>query len=224
MVALRVVALVVAVVGLFLLHLHARMAELPLVKVSEINPCMNFAAVRVQGVLLEDVRRLKRGTLLYRIDDGTGVLTVLLERAPEQCWAQAGRPIEVEGTLTVDSADTVRLRVRSPDHVKLDGVTGAEVCHTVVELGDVAACRRHARIVVAGNVSEIRRPRPGSRAPHKMILSEGEDTLEVVYWAEQPGPWLRNDRLEVFGTVSRYKGRLQLKVGDLQDIQQLEVL
>ncbi len=217
--ALRTAALAVAIGGLFLLHLYATHRELPLVRIGEITPLMNFATVRVQGVLESDARTLRSGSVLYVIDDGTGTLPLFLNRAPSEKLPRAGSRIAATGSLSVGAGNELRMRAQSIE--SLDGpITEALVSD--LKLSVITAEQKGERMTVQGRVSKVWKPRPGSKAPHKIVLEDSSGSLEVVHWFAPELQVEVGDALEIRGTIDLYKDQLQLKVWEPGDIQPLE--
>ncbi len=217
--ALRRAALAVAIGGLFLLHLYATHRELPLVRIGDITPVMNFATVRVQGVLESDARTLRSGSVLYVIDDGTGTLPLFLNRAPAGKLPRAGSRVAATGSLGVGASNKIRMSAQT---VELLGTAGPEAFVSDLKLSDITAEQQGERMTVCGRVSKVWKPRPGSKAPHKIVLEDSSGSLEVVHWF---APELRvepGDILKIRGMVDLYKGRLQFKVWEAGDIQPLE--
>ncbi len=215
---LRIAALVVALGGLFLLHLYAVHRELPLVRIGEITPMMNFASVRVEGVLESDARRIRSGSLLYVVNDGTGTIPVFFDRSAGEKLPKAGTRVLVVGSLGVGAGNKVRLSGQS---IKL--LPGAvETKEPRLKLSDITPEQQGARMTVCGRVSKVWNPRPGSKAPHRIVLSDSSGSLDVVHWFVPELQVAVGDELEIRGTVGVYDGKVQLKVWQAEDIQPLE--
>ena len=217
--ALRMAALAVAIGGLFLLHLYATHRELPLVRIGEVTPLMNFASVRVQGVLESDARKLRSGSVLYVIDDGSGTLPVFLNRTPAGKLPRAGSRITVAGSLSVGAGNELRMRAQSIE--QLDAAA-PNAFVSDLKLSDITAEQKGARMTVCGRVSKVWKPRPGSKAPHKIVLEDSSGSLEVVHWFVPELKVEVGDELEIRGMVDLYKDQLQFKVWEAGDIQPLE--
>lgn len=217
--ALRRAALAVAIGGLFLLHLYATHRELPLVRIGDITPLMNFATVRVQGVLESDARTLRSGSVLYVIDDGTGTLPLFLNRAPAGKLPRAGSRVAATGSLGVGAGNKIRMSGHTVE--LLDGAV-ADTFVSDLKLSDITAEQKGERMTVCGRISKVWKPSPGSKAPHKIVLEDSSGSLEVVHWFAPELQVAVGDALEIRGTVDLYKDRLQLKVWEAADIQPLE--
>ena len=217
--ALRRAALAVAIGGLFLLHLYATHRELPLVRIGEITPVMNFATVRVQGVLESDARTLRSGSVLYVIDDGSGTLPLFLNRAPAGKLPRAGNRVAATGSLSVGAGNKIRMSAQT---VELLDAAVPDAFVSDLKLSDITAKQKGDRMTVSGRVSKVWNPRPGSKAPHKIILADQSGSLEVVHWFAPERPVEVGDELEIRGMVDLYEGQLQLKVWEAKDIRVLE--
>ncbi len=75
------------------------------------------------------------------------------------------------------------------------------------------------QVTVFGTVSSVWKPKPGSRAPHKIILEDPSGTLEVVHWLKESPEVAVGDVLAVTGRISIYKNKLQLKLWNADDLQ-----
>jgi DNA/RNA endonuclease YhcR with UshA esterase domain len=215
---LRISALVVATFGLFLLHLYATHRELPLVRIGEVTPMMNFAPVRVEGVLKSDARRIRSGSALYLVDDGTGTIPVFFNRPTGEKLPKAGTRVSVVGNLGVGAGNKVRLSGQSIQW--LPGRLEQQIPGQ--KLSDITPEQNGEPITVYGRVSKVWNPRPDSKAPHRIILSDSSGSLDVVHWFVPELPLAVGDELKIRGTVGVYDGKVQLKVWQAEDIQPLE--
>ncbi len=214
---LRLSAVVVAVAGLLLLHSYARSRALPVVRIGDISPAMNFARVRIEGVLESDARRLRSGSVLYVVDDGTGTLAVFSNDAPDGRLPLAGSPVAVSGNLSVGVGNEVRLRAQAVEVSVDDSIPVAGT-----KLAEITADRKGERMAVVGRVSKVWAPRAGSNSPYKLVLADESGTLEVVHWLADAPSVAVGDVVEIFGTIGVYKDQVQLKVWEAAQIRALE--
>jgi hypothetical protein len=219
---LRTSALLVGVGGLFLLQLYAKHRELPLVAIGDISPAMNFAMVRIRGVLESDARPLRSGAVLYVVDDGSGTIPVFADTPPVAPLPMAGSRVLVSGNLSVGVGDGVRMRARSAEHVVVEVAPegGSEPAQR--RLSEVTVDRKGERMTVSGRVSKCWEPKDGSRSPFKIVLEDPSGTLDVVHWLKAAPPIATGDRIEVAGTVDVYREKPQLKVWHAGDFRILE--
>jgi len=125
---LRYGAVLLAVTGLFFLHLAARHSEIPLIKVSEITPMMNFALVRVSGVIEKKAYiARKKGrveSVSFTVDDGSGQIRVAAYSALARSVVDGKRvpainkKVVVTGSLNVSADGNMRLILRSAEEVR----------------------------------------------------------------------------------------------------------
>ncbi|MFO7870548.1 MAG: hypothetical protein R6V03_03850 [Kiritimatiellia bacterium] len=124
---LRRLSLAAAAAGVLFLYLMAVNRELPLIKVSDITPTMNFAYVRVRGKVIRKpyVGRDEPGSspsyVSFSLNDGTGVLRAVAYRQAASKLHEAGlipaegERVEVSGSLSVSAeAGRTKLYLRSP--------------------------------------------------------------------------------------------------------------
>jgi DNA/RNA endonuclease YhcR with UshA esterase domain len=219
---LRASALLVAVGGLFLLQLYARHRELPLVAIGDVSPAMNFATVRIRGMLESDARRLRSGSVLYVVDDGTGTIAVFADARDAEALPKAGSQVLVSGNLSVGAGNEIRMRAQSAEHVVLEAPPVADDYVSRFQLSEITADRAGDRMTVSGRVSKVWKPKDGSKMPFKIVLEDRSGTLDVVHWLKEYPPVAVGDRIEVTGTVNVYQETLQLKVWNAEDIHPLE--
>ena len=208
----------VVLVGLLVLNIRSVRREPPTLRVGEISPRMNFSTVRIQGILESAPRRLGDGSVLYMVDDGTGILPVFLTQLPSGDLPSAGSRIVATGVLSVGAGHNIRLRVRSVDDVACGSVEPPLEFLSDTKLSDITAEQQGDRITVYGMVSRIWHPTAGSKAPHKITLADPGGSLEVVHWFEPKRVVALGDELKIRGTVDPYNGHLQLKVWEADDI------
>jgi RecJ-like exonuclease len=217
---LRTAAVVVAIGGLFLLHLYAKNREIPMVSIHQISPIMNFATVRVEGVLESNARTLRSGSQLYVVDDGTGSLAVFANDPTIGKLPRAGSRISVTGNLNVGAGNEVRMQARTVE--VLDAVVVDEYV-SEFRLADITVDQVDDRLTVFGTVSKVWKSEAGSKAPSKIVLSDPSGSLEGVHWLKEPIDVEVGDTVQITGTVGLYKDQLQLKLWNAEDFQPLEV-
>lgn len=215
---LRIVALAVFVTGLFLFSLYTSSQERPLVQIGGIKPIMNFSTIRVRGILVSDARKLQSGEILCMVDDGTGKLPVFLARSSEETLPKAGSRIVVEGNISMGAGNAIRMRTHSAEGIIVEPFIPLEEIIGKLRLSDVTADRKGERMAICGQVSKVWTARPGSKAPHKIVLTDPSGSLDVIHWFEPELAVALGDVLEVRGMLDVYKGRPQLKVWEADHI------
>lgn len=181
-----------------------------LIKVSEIKPYMNFRKARVEGRLIEPARELKSGALFYLVHDGSGQLPVFAPASANPSLPWKGARVSASGSLRVGVGNNRSLQATSVEVVEGNM---PEIEEGVgIRLTQVTAGREGETILVSGVVSKLWKPKPGSKAPHKIILEDPSGRIEIVHWLETPPEIELGEPLEVTGIVQVYKGRVELKV------------
>lgn len=189
-----------------------RQREPRLIKVSEIKPYMNFRKVRIEGRLIEPARELKSGALFYLVHDGSGQLPVFAPASEEPLLPWKRAMVSASGSLRVGVGNNRSLQASSVSLVEGDGVEIEQGAG--LNLSQITAEQEGETIVVNGVVSWLWEPKPGSKAPHKIVLEDPSGRIDIIHWLEKPPELEQGEPLEVTGIVQIYRGRLELKVLD----------
>lgn len=226
----RYAAVLLATVGLFFLYLASTRREVPVVRIGEISPMMNFAYVRVQGTVSSEPRIFKEGgrvqSLRFAVDDGTGEIQVSAYRGQAESLLadnrvpNLGDKVDVAGSLSVSADDRLLLRLQVPEHLRLE-----RRAPEVAELGALRPEDTGRRVVVEGVIRRVSAPRPGSRAPWVLTLEDDTGVAPLCFWEDAyvdisdkarlaPGTLVR-----AHVSVGTHRGELQLRLargGDLE--------
>jgi DNA/RNA endonuclease YhcR with UshA esterase domain len=208
--------------ALVLIRIQIARHDPPFVEIGSIRPSMNFSTVRVKGILESDARSLRGDQVLYRIDDGTGTLSVFLKQPPSGKLPKAGSRVSATGNLAVGAGNAVRMSVFSADEITIDAAERLEAFPSESRISDITTELKGTRMTVYGTVSSVWNPPPGSRAPHRIALSDPSGSIDVVHWLDPERIIAIGDQLQIKGTINEYKGRLQLKVWSTADIQPVQ--
>ena len=226
----RYAALALGTIGLGLLYLMATHRELPVVRIGEIKPTMNFAYVRVVGTVSGEPRVFKEAgkvrSLRFSVDDGTGEISVTAFRSQaEDLVAQdrvptLGDRVEVAGALSMTADDDVVMRLQVPEHLKLER---AEVPVTV--LGKVDGNLVGNSILIEATLTAVNPPKPESKQPWVIELRDASGEGAITFWPDIY-PDIRDKSLLIPGTVVRarvgvrtYKEKLQLMLNRGEDLE-----
>jgi len=119
---LRYSALLLGMTGLAFLYLAVTHKELPVIRVGNITPMMNFAYVRVKGTVEKDAYIAKEKgevqCLSFSLDDGSGQLRVAAYGNVARCLVEkdmvpkGGTLVYVAGSLNVSANGRVKLIMR----------------------------------------------------------------------------------------------------------------
>lgn len=232
---LRYASLVLAVVGLVLLYLFSVNRDIPLVRVSEVTPTMNFAYVRMAGEVTRDAYIFQSGGLVFDMKDGSGEITVMGGRAQAQALEVAGKlpqrgdRIEVTGNLSVSADQEPKLRIQSADQLVLNRKRVATVpaIENRIRLADVTAAHKGEQVTVVGTLKSVDVPGPGSKAPYVLTLAEDGAELAVIFWEDVfqgldkqlPIP---GKLISACGRIGVYKDAVQLNVREAGDLRVME--
>ena len=185
----RYVALVVGTVGLGFLYLTALHREIPVVKIGDIKPAMNFAVVRVVGEVSADARIFREGeriqSLRFTVDDGGGEILVQAYKSQAQALVDTiglprmGDRVEVTGSLSVSADNDVVMRLQAPELLVL---TRADTKPTA--LRDVNEDMIGRNIIVEGAITKVIAPKPGSKAPWAVVVTGAGGQQKITFWQD----------------------------------------
>ncbi|MBP7830337.1 MAG: hypothetical protein KA248_10510 [Kiritimatiellae bacterium] len=226
----RYAALGLGTIGLGLLYLMATHRELPIVRIAEIKPTMNFAYVRVVGTVADDPRIFKEAgkvrSMRFTVDDGTGEISVTAFRAQAESLVEqrlvpaSGDRVEVAGALSLTADDEVVMRLQIAEHLKLDR---ADV--PVTPLGEVGGGLVGESILVEGTLTAVNPPKPESRQPWVIELRDESGEGAITFWPDLY-PDIPDKPLLIPGAAVRarvsvrtYKEKLQLMLNRGEDLE-----
>lgn len=228
---LQSASLVLAVAGLVLLYLYSINREIPVVKVGEIVPTMNFATVRISGEVSRSAHLFKSGGVVFTLDDGSGEIAVLGGRVQADALKtvgklpQRGDRVEVTGSLSVSADQESKLRMQSADRLILHRrrTAPSAVTSARIRLADITRAQDGELVTVTGTLKTIGIPRPGSNAPYVLTLEEDGAELPIIFWddvfegLERKLP-LPGSLVSARGRVDVYQGTVQIKVREAGDL------
>jgi DNA/RNA endonuclease YhcR with UshA esterase domain len=231
---LQFASIVLAVAGLILLYLYSVNRDIPVVKVAQISPTMNFAYVRINGIVSRDAYIFQSGGIVFDLNDGSGEIAVMGGRAQAEALEKENRlpkrgdRVEVAGSLSVSADQEVKLRMQSAAQLVLERKRASASAATVqpLRLADVTAAQKDERVTVTGTLKEIQIPGPGSKAPYVLTLEQDGAELEVIFWdkvfqgLEKKLP-MPGKMISATGRVDVYKGKIQIKVWEAADLQEV---
>ena len=124
---LRYASLLLAVLGLAFLYLSTTRRDIPLVRIADITPLMNYASVRVAGTVVGNPYvKQANGVVDYvafTLDDGSGRLRVTADGRVARALASrrtlpgAGSRVGAAGSLSVPAEGVARLRLQAADQL-----------------------------------------------------------------------------------------------------------
>jgi DNA/RNA endonuclease YhcR with UshA esterase domain len=219
-------SLVLAVVGVAVLLLVARQSQVPVVQIGSLSGTMNWAYVRVEGIVTrQPTYDPDDGTLRLWVGDGSGEMMVMAYRSEAEWLVNEGLVptmgdgVALEGTLRIKE-EFQYLVLNVPQHTELQPAEPVEVA-----IDQVSADRLYQRVVVRGVIRDDRSPYEGLRI---LTLRDAGGEIEVTLptdAAALTGAWpdLRvGQSVEVTGTVDSYRGTPQISAGRGSDLDVLD--
>jgi len=211
---LKILTVLLAIAGTAALVLASQATARPLTRIAAISPSMNFAYVRVEGVVV-DYPSLspEQDYLSFRVRDASGEMRAAAYRSTVRALLDAGRlPMPgdhatVEGTLRVrDDEPSLTLNVA-------DALTVQAADARRVDLAALDALPLGGRATVAG---QARRVRAAGQSLRIITLRQGDAEADVLIPLSLravfgPPPEISaGDWLTVTGGVGEYRGRRQV--------------
>lgn len=153
-----------------------------------------------------------------------------------------GRLSDYRGSLQIKVSDASQIRIEGYPHLmsleakpasnpaqawKVDAEsnppaviveTGDDGYYTTSQLGDLLENMMQRTISIKGEVTNFR-PFWSPTAPNIITLGEGDESIEVVYWSQEPADYSKvGSFIYLTGRLQQYQGRNQIKVGNLRAI------
>lgn len=228
LVAIRWAAVLLATVGLFLLFLMAKYREIPVVKLADVKPTMNFAQIRVEGVAESDARTFRTGGGMgFNFSDGTGTIMVFISQKQAQEMVErnlvpkAGDQISFAGGLNI-SDDRSSMRLLSVDEFQLIRAPAA-----AMRLADVTTDLKGSSITVEGKVMDLFPPPANTKRPYALKLLDASGEQTINFWQTEYDQIANKDVLvgafvRARVSVAAYQDKLQLKLASGQDLEILD--
>ena len=211
-------AIALAAGGLALLYVASVHATIPAVRIGQIQAVMNYAYVRIEGV----VRRSpafnpEAESLSFWADDGSGQMLVTAFRPAARALIEADRVPSIGDRVVVEGALRVRDETLSLTLNTIDALTITRVTDSAAlrEISSITPDDALAPVIVRGQVRAVRQPYDGLRLVTLRDAS-GEIDLAVERDAMPlgpPAPDIRvGDPIEATGVVTLFKGAPQVTV------------
>jgi DNA/RNA endonuclease YhcR with UshA esterase domain len=218
----RYASLVIGFLGLAVLLFVARRSQVPVVEIGGLRGTMNWAYVRVEGLVTrQPTYDAESQTLRFWVGDGTGEIMVMAYR-PEAEWLLSesrtpvmGDGIALEGTLRVRE-DFQYLILDVPQQTEIQPVEPVEMA-----ISEVSADLLYRKVTVRGAIRGDRTPYEGLRV---LTVRDATGEIEVALAAEATvvgGGWpdlSLGQPVQVVGAVDQYRGQPQVSVGRGRDL------
>jgi DNA/RNA endonuclease YhcR with UshA esterase domain len=218
----KVAAVGLATVGLFLLWQAATRSAVPRVQIGRAGATMNFAYARVEGWVVRGPDfYADSGYLAFTVADDSGEIRVSAYRGETDAMLARGQVpalgdrVSVAGTLRVREGG-VALTINVPDHVE---VLRPEAVGR--EIGSITPSDHLLRVRVQGQVWEVRQPYEGLtlvtlRDPTgaiDVVVDRSLEALTGAFLPPEPG-----QSLEVVGAVDLYRDTPQIVPTSARDV------
>ena len=250
--SLRWAGVALAAAGVAVLLILAGSSRVPVARIGDLEPAMNWAYVRVEGtVSRQPAVDPESGALKLWLRDETGEILAMAYRAEAEALRAAGRVpvmgdgLSLEGTLRVRE-EFCTLTINLPDAVEVRPAEPAAATIDEVHAGLAALAGQKVRL--RGVVRGLRSPYAGLQllslrdetaaievvlpaAGEAVLPAAGEAVLPaageaVLHAAPEAGALLPRlvpgQVLEVVGAVDSYGGIAQVSVGRWSDLALLE--
>ncbi len=225
----RHAALVLGVVGLILLYLMATHKELTVVKIGDIKPTMNFAAVRIIGTVSSDARIFRQAgrvkSIRFDVDDGTGEIPVAAYQAQarglmdQKKIPRMGDHVQVSGSLSIAADERILMRLQGPSQLVLERTE-----LDVTPLGRLTLENSGESVLVEASIVNVRAPREGSKSPWSILLADDTGQLPLSFWdgtyteITDKAALSKGAMVRVRASVASYRDKLQLKLAHGEDL------
>ena len=228
LVAIRWAAVLLATVGLFLLFLMAKHRNIPVVKLGDVKPTMNFAQIRVEGVAETDARTFRSGGGMgFNFSDGTGTIMVFISQKQAQDMVarnlvpKAGDQVSFAGGLNI-SDDRSSMRLLSVDEFQVVRAPAA-----AMRLADLTTELKGSSVTVEGKVMDLFPPPANSKRPYALKLQDDSGEQTVNFWQAEYDQIANKDVLvgayvRARLSVAEYQDKLQLKLVSGLDLEILD--
>ena len=228
LVAIRWAAVLLSTIGLALLFLMAKYREIPVVKLGEVKATMNFAQIRVEGVVDSDARTFRTGGGMgFNFTDGTGTIMVFISQKQAQEMVErnlvpkAGDQVSFAGGLNI-SDDKSSMRLLSVDEFQLVRAPAA-----TLRLADVSTDLKGSSVTVEGKVMDLFPPPANSKRPYALKLQDASGEQTINFWQTEYDQIANKDVLvgafvRARVSVAAYQDKLQLKLASGLDLEILD--
>lgn len=222
---LKGIVVLLAVIGVLAMLLAARGTARPLTPISSLNPAMNFAYVRVHGLVVDYPYIEKSGDYLsFSVRDESGDVRVMAYRSVIDALV-VQRRLPMPGTV-VTVEGTLRVRENEPA-LTLGDVEAIDSYWPVVQKTSLSHLPLYGMGECVVVVGQIRRKREVQSAYQVVSLRNGSDQIDVLVplqlseFIKLPsipdvGTWV-----QVTGSVSEYRGTPELLVRGENDITEI---
>ncbi|MEN3044947.1 MAG: OB-fold nucleic acid binding domain-containing protein [Candidatus Hydrothermales bacterium] len=168
---LRWSSLLIAIAGVIFLFISARTEDAPLVKVVDLKPTMNFAKVKMQGIVESSpyYDEEKGGYLSFWLNDGTGNIKVRAfkdvakEIIEKKIYPSIGDSVFLKGTLyakenfllTIEKSEDLKIKIPNHLNVKIKEITDTLIGKRVETEGTVYSVNEYKNKSVGIRIGDM---------------------------------------------------------------------
>lgn len=224
---LRIACLILAVLGVAILVFAAGGAATPLTKIGDIGATMNYAYVRLDGVVTRGpLYDPDTQTLRFYVTDDTGEIQAGAFRDVTQALLAAekipavGDKIMLEGNLRVRD-DFTSFNLTSANKLQIIPPDAR-----AIQIADIGFDDEYQYVIVRGDVRDLRQPFQGltlitlGDASGEVDVALSGD-VEKLYGAR--APLALGDSVEARGVVTYFRDTPQILLRQPRDIQKMDV-
>lgn len=224
---LRIVCLILAVLGVAILVFAAGGAATPLTKIGDIGATMNYAYVRLDGVVTRGpLYDPDTQTLRFYVTDDTGEIQAGAFRDVTQALLAAekipavGDKIIMEGNLRVRD-DFTSFNLTTADKLQIIPPDAR-----AIQIADIGFDDEYQYVIVRGDVRDLRQPFQGltlitlGDASGEVDVALSGD-IEKLYGAR--APLALGDSVEARGVVTYFRDTPQILLRQPRDLQKMDV-
>lgn len=214
-------------------QLSLTQAEIPRVQIGNINESTIDQRVVLDGEITRIIEPRPDSNAPWKllVQDGTGTIPVTLwqsiyDQLPDKLILTPGTKVnarvligEYRGDIqaTLSYAQDIR-RTDDSGKVSYDIEPPADLFTP----SQLSAAMEGRRIQICGRIQSISPPPENSRAPWRIVVADDQAAIPLVFWDDQATPYIsrleNNANITATGTLSSFKGKLQIKLQRAKDI------
>ena len=219
-------AIILAILGLIALWIAARSADIPAIQIQEIGSTMNWAYVKLEGIVVRPpAYDAQTEYLKFWLYDGTGEIMVAAYRNESRALLETGTVpamgdrVTVEGTLKVKE-DFESLTLNVPERLIIDRPQAVES-----EIGGIGLEQLYQKVQISGEVREVKIPYEGLTI---LTVRDRTGEIDVTYTADlvrlsgAPIEVVPGDAVSVRGAVSLYGETPQIALDTADGLQRAQ--
>ncbi|MFA5689338.1 MAG: hypothetical protein WC959_09370 [Kiritimatiellales bacterium] len=217
----RIITPVFAGTGIVLFCIYLFQPGTPEIRIADLSPEMNFKQIKIRGEVSGQVTQLKRGGIIFEVDDGTGVIAVSGGRAVTSSLRHAGKipqhgdRVEVTGNLNAAQDFEYSLCLSAAEQFILYRQALPDIVPPPeLQLAEIIPALEGKTVAVRGVLTSVEISLPHSRMPYRLLIESAGISVPVVFWDDVM--IVMGDRLPAPGKMIRVCGRVELYKEEIQ--------